>query len=99
MAQERRDAQAVQLIPANVAQERLIERAKRGHDVAVLGLGDKLGEDADVLERALRVRDAHRAKEEVDRAEPARVVQPVLRARRGVQLEQDAEAVLAGPTE
>jgi hypothetical protein len=94
-----RDVQAVQRVSPNDTHQRFVEWAKRRHDVAVLRLGDELCEDTDVLHRALRVRDAHRAIEEVDRAEPTRVVQPVLRARRGVQLEQDAQAVLARPFE
>ena len=75
----------------------LVEDREHGDHVAVLGLADELGEGADVVERALGVRDAHDAVEEVDRAQLRRVVVPVLAAGHRVQVEVDSEAVLARP--
>ena len=76
-------------------------------------MGDELGDDPNVLQRAFRVRDAHHAVEEVDRAQLARVVVPcdasthahhhktrartVLAAGDGMQVEVDADAIFTCP--
>lgn len=75
----------------------LIHNTKERHDVLVLRLGDELGKDANVVESTLGIGNAHNTAEEVDGAEFARVVPPVLRAGQGVQVEVDAETVLACP--
>jgi hypothetical protein len=51
----------------------LVRDPEHGHDVAVLGLANELGEHADVVERALRVRVAHRPVQHVHGALLARV--------------------------
>jgi hypothetical protein len=79
------------------ADHRLIHDTKVRHNVLVLGLGNELGDDANVVEPTLGIGNAHDTAEEVDGAEFARVVPPVLRAGQGVQVEIDAEAVLARP--
>ena len=76
---------------------RLIHNTKHRHDILVLGLGNELGDDANVVEPTLGIGNAHNAAEEVDGPEFARVVPPVLRAGQGVQVEVDAETVLARP--
>jgi len=81
----------------SVADIRLIDNTKERHNVLVLGLGNKLGEDADVVESTLGIGNAHDPAKEVDRAAFAGVVPPVLRARQGVQVEVDTETVLACP--
>lgn len=67
-------AQPGERVDADDAQERLVHDPEDGHDVLVLGLGDELGEEADVVERALGVRVAHDAVQPVDAAQPAGVV-------------------------
>jgi hypothetical protein len=92
-----RHAQSLNVVLPNGGAKRLVDDPEHGDDVAVLRLADELGEDADVVERALRVRDAHRAVQPADRAELAGVVPAVLRAGDGVQVDIDADAVLACP--
>ena len=76
---------------------RFIHDTKVRHDVPVLGLGNELGKDANVVEPTLGIGHTHDTAEEVDGAESARVVPPVLRAGQSVQVEVDAETVLARP--
>ena len=52
----------------------LIHDTEQRYEVLILLLRDELGDDADVLERALSVGDAHDAVHEVDQAEPAGMV-------------------------
>lgn len=84
-------------IDANRTDERLVDDGKHGHDVLVLRLTDEFGEGTDIVERALGIRDAHDSIEEVDRAQLARMVVPVLTPWHGVQVEVDSESVLARP--
>ena len=53
-----------------LADERFVDDPEYGHEVAVLGLGDELREDADVIERALSICETHVAVEEVYGGEP-----------------------------
>ena len=77
--------------------ERLVHDAEHGDDLAVLRLVDKLGEDANDVERPLRVRKSHDAGEEVDGSVLARVVIAILRSRNRMKVEVDPETVLARP--
>jgi hypothetical protein len=60
------DVQAAQFRLADIRDARLVHDAEHHDDVAPLGLRDELGDDADVVQRALRVRHAHGAHHEVD---------------------------------
>ena len=58
--------------------EGLVSDTEHHNDVSVLGLGDELGEDADVVKRTLGVGNTHRAEEDVDLPQTAGVVPTVL---------------------
>lgn len=57
-----------------LSDERLVYESPDLHDVAVLRLRDEFGDGADVVDRALRVRDSHNAIKEIDLARLAGVV-------------------------
>lgn len=75
----------------------LIHNTKVRYDVPVLGLGNELGEDANVVKPTLGIGNTHDAAEEVDSTKSARMVPSILRAGQGVQVKVDAETVLARP--
>ena len=77
--------------------EWLVRHAEHDDDIAVRGLRDELGDDANVVQGPLSVGDTHGTVQDVDGAKTSRVVPAVLGARKRMQVKVDAETVLAGP--
>ena len=75
----------------------LVGDTKHHNDISVFRLRDELRDDADVVKRTLCIRDTHRAVEDVDLTEASGVVPTILRARKCVQVEVNAETILASP--
>lgn len=91
--------QAPHHVHANLRNLGLIHHTKERDHVRILLLRDELHEDTHVVQPSLTVRQAHDAVQEVDLTLLPRVVEAVLRAGQGVQVEVDAKAVLARPLE
>ena len=72
------DLQARNVVNSDGIHERFIDDSEHNDDVSVLGLADELGEDADVIETALRVGYSHDAVKEIEYAQTTRVVECVL---------------------
>ena len=77
--------------------EWLVRHTEHDDDIAVRGLRDELGDDANVVQGPLGVGDTHGTVQDVDGAKTSRVVPAVLGARKRMQVKVDAETVLAGP--
>lgn len=54
------------LVLSDRVDQRLVDDTENGDDVLVLGLRDELGEDTNIIQHALSVRDTHRAIHEID---------------------------------
>lgn len=79
------------------AAARFVEDTEEGNDGLDFGLGNELGENADVVHSALSVSYAHDAVEHVGLPKFARVVPSVLASWGGMKVEVDPKSVLAGP--
>ena len=76
---------------------RFVDDTEHRNDVPVLRLGDKLGEDTNVIQSTLSIGDTHRSVEVVDGTKPSRVVPTVLTTRNSVQIEVNTDTVFPSP--
>jgi len=68
------DLQSTELRGTNVKDSGLVHDTKHGHNVPVFRLGDKFGDDSNVIQGALGVGHAHDPPEEVDLSILSRVI-------------------------
>lgn len=91
--------QASDDIHTDVFGPRFVHDTEQGDNILVLILTNELGDNANVVQTTLSVRNAHDTGQEVDRAVLAGVVVTVLGTGKSVKVEVDANTVLAGPLE
>lgn len=75
----------------------LVQDAEHRDDILVLRLRDEFRQDANVIERPLRVHVTSRSPQEIGLAKSSGMVPPVLRSRDSVQIEVDPETVFTRP--
>ena len=68
------DSQSTELCGANGSYSWLVHDAKHGYNIPVFRLGDKLGEDSNVIQGALSVGHPHDPLEEVNVSVHPRVI-------------------------
>lgn len=91
------DVLALDGVFANGGAEGLVRDTKHDDDVLVLGLGDELRDDADVVQRPFSVVDTHGAVEHVNGAKAPGVVPAILGSRKRMEVKVDTETILACP--
>lgn len=87
------------LLLSNQSNKRFVYDTEDGDDVLVLRLADELGDNPDVVERALRIRKAHRSCHKVHVRQLARVIEPILAPWNRMQVQVDTDTVLSAPPE
>ena len=75
-----------------------IDGPEHGHDILVLRLRDEFSQESNIIQRALSVGEAHGTIKHIDGAEFAGMVPSILTARESVEIEINAKAVLARPS-
>lgn len=88
--------QVTQDILPNLQQDSFVHEAEQG-DMTVLGLADKLGDDPDVLQASLGIRNAHDTVQVINEAKTTGMVVTVLRPRHGVEVKVDSNPILSCP--
>jgi hypothetical protein len=88
---------SLQVLHANSRTLRLIGDTKHCDYVLILGLGDELGKNSDIIKGALCIGNTHRPTENIDAAEFARMVPAILATGQGMKIEVDAQTVFTGP--
>lgn len=85
------------LLLSDQTDKRFVDDTEDRDNVLVLRLADELSDNPDIVERALRIRKAHRSCHKVHVRQLARVVEPVLAPWNGVQVQVDTDTILSTP--